>query len=128
MTRGHVLLYSDRPGIYGAEQINHSVACAAARARYQVTFAQAYADHHLIAEREALGVGHEWLADDDIYDLHQVSPSLTDEAEPLRILTDARPDLILFSDSCPFSNLKAKQVAAKLGIPFVSAVHCFNPQ
>lgn len=128
MTRGHILLYSDRPGIYGAEQINHSVACAAARAGYQVTFAQAYAEHHLITEREALGVGHKWLADDDIYDLGQVSPSLTDGAEPLRVLADARPDLILFSDSCPFSNLKAKQAAGTLGIPFVSAVHCFNPQ
>lgn len=124
----HILLYTDRPGIYGAEQCNHILACAFINVGYRTTFVQPIADHHLIDEREALGVQHSWLAPDDIYDLSKPANTLVDFEEPRQILSAEMPDLILFSDSCPFANLKAKQVAIELGIPYLVVVHCVNPE
>lgn len=123
-----ILLYCDRPGIYGAEQINHEVAVALHDAGHDVLFAQPRADNHLVREREELGVVHYWLPDDDIYDLSRVSPSLVDSTTPLTILTSAAPDIVLFSDSCPFANLKAKQACSVRGIRWATTVHCINPQ
>lgn len=124
--RGHILLYTDRPGIYGTEQCNHALICAFADAGYRTTFVQPIADHYLIAEREQRGILHKWLQPDDIYDLRRSARTLTDEEEPRRILSSARPDLILFSDSCPLSNLKAKQAAHHLQIPYITVIHCVN--
>ncbi|MEM8859061.1 MAG: glycosyltransferase family 4 protein [Chloroflexota bacterium] len=124
----HIMVYADRPGIYGAEQCNHILACAFAENSFQTSFVQPIAQHHLIEEREALGVTHHWLEPDDIYDLSQPARTLTNWDEPYKILSETRPDLILFSDSCPFANLKAKQVAIELNIPYVIVVHCVNPE
>ncbi|MFK7801961.1 MAG: glycosyltransferase family 4 protein [Anaerolineae bacterium] len=123
----HILLYTDRPGIYGAEQCNHILACAFVNVGYKTTFVQPIADHHLIDERENLGIQHSWLEPDDIYDLSRPANTLIDWDEPRRLLSAEMPDLILFSDSCPFANLKAKQVAIELGIPYLVVVHCVNP-
>lgn len=122
----HILLYTDRPGIYGVGQCNHILACAFADVGYRTTFVQPFATHHLIDERKELGINHCWLEPDDIYDLSKPSNTLTDIDEPHYILTTENPDLILFSDSCPFSNLKAKQAAIELNIPYLVVVHCVN--
>ena len=123
----HIMMWSDRPDIFGAEQINHAVMCAVARAGYQSTFVQGFAEHHLIEEREALGVTHEWLQPDDVYELDPVPRQLSDREEPRAILERTHPDLIAFSDSCPFSNLTAKQMAIELGIPYMTTIHCIDP-
>lgn len=120
------MLYSDRPSIYGAEQINHTLACALVKAGYQVSYVQPVAEHHLIREREHLGIEHHWLAPDDIYDLSRPARTLTDASEPEAILSATHPDLLLFCDSCPPANLKAKQVAGQLNIPYMVIVHCVN--
>jgi glycosyltransferase involved in cell wall biosynthesis len=123
----HIMMWSDRPEIFGAEQINHAVMCAVARAGHRSTFVQAFARHHLIDEREALGIRHEWLQPDDVYELDPVPRQLSDLEEPRGILQRTRPDLIAFSDSSPFSNLTAKQVAFELGIPYMTTIHCVDP-
>jgi glycosyltransferase involved in cell wall biosynthesis len=124
----HIMMWSDRPEVFGAEQINHAIMCAVARAGHQSTFVQGFARHHLIDEREALGIHHEWLEPDDVYELDPLPRQLTDHDEPRAILERTRPDLIAFSDSCPFSNLTAKQVAAELGIPYMTTIHCIDPE
>jgi glycosyltransferase involved in cell wall biosynthesis len=123
----HIMMWSDRPEIFGAEQINHAVMCAVARAGHRSTFVQGFARHHLIDEREALGIRHEWLQPDDVYELDPVPRQLSDLEEPRAILQRTRPDLIAFSDSSPFSNLTAKQVAFELGIPYMTTIHCVDP-
>ena len=123
----HIMMWSDRPDVFGAEQINHALICAVADHGYQATFVQGIARNHLIDEREALDIAHEWLEPDDIYDLSDVPRQLRDTTEPREILERTRPDLIAFSDSCPFANLKAKQVAIELDIPYVTTVHCVDP-
>lgn len=121
------MMWSDRPEIFGAEQINHAVMCAVVRAGHRSTFVQGLAQHHLIEEREGLGITHEWLEPDDVYELEPVPRQLSDFDEPRAILERTRPDLIAFSDSCPFSNLTAKRVATELGIPYMTTIHCVDP-
>jgi len=108
--RGRVLLYTDRPGTYGAEQIGHLLMLHLVDAGYTVTCAQERADHHLVAERERAGVEHLWLAGGD--------------AEAETIVTSAAPDLVVFNDGYPVSNLAAKELAARRGIPYVIVTHC----
>jgi glycosyltransferase involved in cell wall biosynthesis len=121
---GHVLLYTDRPGAYGAEQIGHILMLHLVEAGYTVTCAQAKANHQLIEERHRAGIQHVWLADDDIYDPTTTPRAFSNDAEAEEIFTMARPDLIIFNDGCPVSNLAAKQVAARRHIPYLMVVHC----
>lgn len=121
------MLYSDRPGIYGAEQHNHMLSLALVSAGHRLTFVQPPADHHLIRERERLGIRHRWLEPDDMYDLSRPARTLLDAEEPRRILAGEAPELVIFSDSSPFANLKARHSAAEMGIPHLSVVHCVNP-
>ena len=121
--RGHILFYSDRPGINGAEQINHLLMCGLA-ADYQVTCVQSQDSHHLIRERERRGLRHVWIAWDDLYDIQNSPRALNDLSEPREIFTRTKPDLVIFGDGCPFSSLTAKQVAVELRIPYIALVHC----
>ena len=123
----HLLLYTDMAGIYGAEQCTHALSLALAGAGYRVTVAQPHADHHLIAEREAKGVAHHWLAPDNLWDHRHPARALTERAEPEHVLTATAPDLVVFSDGAPFSSLTAKEVAADRGIPYLAIVHCVTP-
>jgi glycosyltransferase involved in cell wall biosynthesis len=122
-----VLIYSDRGGRYGAEQVNHRLALALQRAGHAIAFAQPIDDHALPRERAAAGIDAYWLPDEDLYDPAQTAPSLVDGAPAERILDAARPDLVLFADSCPLANLAAKQTAVRRGIPYLVLVHCVQP-
>lgn len=121
---GHILLYTDCPGIHGAEQCNQLLMMNLVAAGYRVTCAQSQANHHLIQERQQAGIQHLWLADDDIYDIQNSAKALTNHNEAEQVFKTAQPDLIIFSNGCPVSNLAAKQVAARLKIPYVVVVHC----
>jgi len=120
----HILFYADCPGIHGAEQINHLVMCDLASSGYTITCVQAKASHHLIDERQRLGIYHVWIEDDNIYDETKAPRALTVKKEAHAIFSISSPDLIFFADGCPLSNLTAKEAAANLGIPFVVLVHC----
>ncbi|MGZ8219136.1 glycosyltransferase family 4 protein [Methylomagnum sp.] len=122
-----ILLFSDRNGIFGAEQIDHRLALGFLAAGWRVSMAQPTADNALIDERRRHGIPHYWLPVEDIYHWHEPAPSLSDPAPAEDCFAAARPDLILFADSFPLANLAAKQAAARLGIPFVVLVHCVQP-
>ena len=124
----HLVIYSDMAGIYGAEQCTHALALALRGAGYRVTVVQPHADHHLIAEREAKGIAHHWLAPDNLWDRRHPARALTDRAEPEDALTATAPDLVLFSDGAPVSSLTAKEVAGERGIPYVALCHCVTPE
>ena len=118
-----ILFYTDCPGTNGAEQINHLLICEMKVWGYEVICVQSRAHHHLIEERHRLGIHHLWVRDDNIHDASKPAYALTDPSEPQRVLAAARPDLIIFGDGCPFSNLVAKQVAAQLAIPYIVVIH-----
>lgn len=122
-----ILIYSDRSGIYGAEQIDHRLALAFREAGYAVALAQPTACNPLVDERARLGIPHHWLPDENLYNWRNPDPSLTDPAPAERCFDEIRPDLILFTDSFPFANLAAKQAAARRGIPYLVLVHCVQP-
>lgn len=121
---GRILVYTDCPEIYGAAQCNHTLMSGFVSLGYRVTCAQSKASHHLIQQRESLGIEHLWLEDDNLY--HPTKPPRTfcNTAEAQRIFELAKPDLILFGDGSPFSSLEAKRVAARLEIPYITLIHC----
>lgn len=123
----HVLIFSDRSGIFGAEQIDHRLALGFLTAGFQVSMAQPTAMNDLVAERLHHGIAHHWLPLDDLYNWRQPAPSLSDPGPAERCFAEVRPDLIVFADSCPLANLAAKQTAARSGIPFLVLVHCVQP-
>lgn len=121
---GRILFYSDCPEIYGAAQCNHAFMCGLVASGYSVTCAQSKASHHLIQQRDRLGIQHLWLEDDNLYHPTKPARAFSNTAEAQRIFELAKPDLILFGDGCPFSSLEAKQVAARLEIPYIILIHC----
>lgn len=122
-----VLVYSDRSGIFGAEQIDHRLVLGLADAGFDVAVAQPFADNPLARERRARGIRHHDLPEEDIYDVRQVAPSLDDGSAASKIFAEARPDLILFTDSFPCASLAAKREAVEQRLPFVALVHCVQP-
>ncbi len=122
-----LLIYSDRGGVYGAEQINHRLAIGLQAAGLELTLAQPKADNILVAERAAHGIGHHWLPDEDPYDWRHPAPSFSDPRAAECCFDRTQPDLILFADSFPFASLAAKQAAAGCGIPYLTLIHCVQP-
>ena len=49
--------------------------------------------------------------------------SMVDIQEPELIYKESNPDIIIFSDCCPISNIAAKYVAAKNKIPYIVICH-----
>jgi glycosyltransferase involved in cell wall biosynthesis len=93
-------------------------------AGYEVTCAQSRASHHLIDEQKNLGIRHLWLGEDNIYDFSTIPRAMTNRPEAQKIFSRAQPDLIIFSDGCPFSSFAAKELAGRLTIPYMAIEHC----
>ena len=130
----HILFYSDRGEVYGAEQINHSLMCGFDQAGKKVTCVQPEDDNYLVTARKQLGIDHYWLQPDNIYGYRQdnfkvaIPKVFTDAYEPTQIFATAKPDLIIFTDSCPLSSLVAKEIAIAMNIPYITLVHCVKPE
>ena len=116
----HVLLYSDDPEFGGVAQYNHSLMCGLAAAGYRVTCVQSAADGPLVQERRERGIQHQWIPYDTKKDFLR---SLEDSASARTIFDAADPDLVIFCDCCPVSNLAAREAARQMGIPYVTVVH-----
>jgi protein O-GlcNAc transferase len=115
----HVLLYTDDPDRGGVAHYNHSVLLALARAGHRVSCVQSTSEGPLVQEQRAAGVQHHWLDYDTGKDFAR---TIDDEASARRIFEAALPDLIIFSDCCPVSNLAAREAALRLGIPYIVVV------
>ncbi len=115
----HILLYTDDPGLGGVAQYNHSLLCGLVQLGYQITCIQSEYNTPLIEVREKLGIKHIWL---DFDTLNDEERKITDTASSQRILSEIKPDLIIFSDSWALANLGAKQVAIQYNIPFIAIV------
>lgn len=115
-TGRHVLLYTDDPEAGGVAQYNHAILCALARAGYRVTCLQSRVENSLIAEQRSLGIRHRWIG----YDTKQYfGRALVDGMEAQHCFQVDRPDLVLFSNCCPFSSLAAREYTRLLGIPYM---------
>ena len=115
----HVLVFTDDPSLGGVAHYNHSLIMGLIAAGYRVSCAQSTSDNPLVAEQRAAGVVHHWIS----YDTQkEFGRTITDNAEAQRVIAAAAPDLIVFSDCCPLSNLAGRQVALQARIPFVVVV------
>ncbi|WP_225896504.1 glycosyltransferase [Amazonocrinis nigriterrae] len=104
----HILLSTEDPGVGGVAQYNHSLLCGLIKLGYQVTCLQPHAfDDGSITQQKNLGIDHLWLNQDTLQNLPRI------------LTTDNKPDLIICSNSNPFSNLAIKQIAVHLGIPYI---------
>jgi glycosyltransferase involved in cell wall biosynthesis len=111
-----VLWCSDDPGLGGVAQYNHALLCALARRGWAVTSAQSHADTPEIRHQAELGVRHAWIGFDTSADFAR---ALHDIDDARRILGQHHPDIVVFSNGCPLSNLAAQRAALEAGLPFV---------
>ena len=105
----HILLSSNDPGVGGVAQYNHALVCELVRLGYKVTCIHPQLfDNHFIAYQKQLGIQHLWLAHDAVEDINKIlsNPS-------------TKPDLVVCSNTNPFSNFAIKQVSLQLKIPYI---------
>jgi glycosyltransferase involved in cell wall biosynthesis len=115
-----ILVFTDDPDRGGVAQYNHSLLLGLAAGGFHATCVQPPSQGPLIAIQREAGVEHHWLPYDPIG--KQFIQTLSDMATPRALFEKIRPDLIVFSDCCPVSNLAARQTAVALRIPFVVVV------
>lgn len=117
--RTRVLVFTDDPDSGGVAQYNHSLMVGLTMAGCEVACAQTESRNPLVEAQRELGITHHWIP----YDTKQeFARTIEDQATARAIITAARPDLIIFSDCCPVSNLAARDVALQQGVPYVVVV------
>jgi glycosyltransferase involved in cell wall biosynthesis len=117
--RSRVMIFTDDPDSGGVAQYNHSLMVGLTMAGCTVTCAQTRSANPLVEAQSQLGIVHHWIP----YDTKkEFAKTLDDQATARRIFEAARPDLVVFSDCCPVSNLAARDVALQLGIPYIVVV------
>ncbi|CAN1210487.1 hypothetical protein TUMEXPCC7403_09845 [Tumidithrix helvetica PCC 7403] len=109
----HILLSTSDLGVGGVGQYNHALLCYLQENGFQVTCLQLSSfygdliDARLVQLQEEIRINHVWLRFDDS-DKHY------------KFITNApKIDLIICSDSGPFSNLTIKNIAIDENIPFI---------
>jgi len=112
----HLLLYTDDPGNGGVAQYNHTMLLALAERGYRVSAVQSQRSTPLVTLQQQHGIQHHWLRFDTTQDF---SRTVYDGSDAERIFRQVLPDLVIFSDSCPVSNLAARTQAIRLGLPFL---------
>lgn len=118
-----ILLYTNCPGTYGAEQVSHALMLQLVRSGYEVICVQSQADHRLIEARKERGIEHIWLKED----AYQFGYTVANASEVAGIFAVTLPDLILFSDGNPMDDIAANWVAITLKIPYIRVIHCVIP-
>ncbi len=119
VTGRRILLYTDDPQHGGVAQYNHTMLMALISAGHQVSCVQSASDSPMSREQSAAGIKHFWLD----YDTgREFGRTLEDTGHAERVFAAEQPDLVIFSDCSPVSNMAARQVAITRGIPYVVVV------
>ena len=112
----HILLCTDDPGLGGAAQCNHSLLCGLVKLGYHISCVQSKASNSSITYQQLLGIQHIWIEGESVDYFRKTFKNLS-----------IQPHIIIFSNSCPFSNLIAKETAIELGIPYIIIEHLVDP-
>ena len=130
----HILLYSDDPGTGGVAQYNHTLLCSLVALGYRLTCVQNQSSNPMVTARQQLGIEHMWIeldtteepmlttTDQAYAQKMQRIAQCVDQSHAQKILEIAKPDLIIVSDGLPIANSGIKQVAIKMGIPFMVVI------
>jgi glycosyltransferase involved in cell wall biosynthesis len=114
-----ILLYTDDPERGGVAHYNHSLLMAFAERGWTAFCVQTRSDSPFTVAQRTAGVVHTWLD----YDTGaEFGRTVVDIDQPTAIFKRHRPDLIVFSDCCPVSNIGARQAALALRIPYIVVV------
>ena len=111
-----VVLYTDDPDEGGVAVYTDSLACGLARAGYQVTCVQTQTDNPMVQEQQKSGVKHHWLPFHTRKDFRR---TMINEADAEKAFAEIKPEVVLFANCDPFSNIAAKSAAVRLRVPFV---------
>lgn len=117
--RPRILLWTDDPERGGVAHYNHALLLALAARGDAVVCVQSPSSSPLVAAQKEAGVEHVFLPYDSAAEFGR---TVIDMDLPRAVLQRHRPDLVVFSDCCPVSNLAARQAALALRIPFVVVV------
>lgn len=110
-----MLIYTDDPGEGGVAVYVSRLVLGLAGLGYATAIAQsAPRIPSLVAARP--GIEHFWIPFDTRVDLER---NLTDTAAAVTVLEKARPDVVVFANCAPVSQVAATVAAADRGIPFV---------
>ncbi|MEO5960009.1 MAG: glycosyltransferase, partial [Opitutaceae bacterium] len=120
----HVTIYTDDPDKGGVANYNHQIALGLLRAGCRVSVVQAASESVATKQQAGAGVIHEWIGYDTGVDFMR---TITDVTDAERAFDRLQPDVVLFSDCCPVSNLAAKHVAIGRGLPIFIVVHFVAP-
>ena len=116
----HIAIYTDDPDKGGVAQYNHSLLSALAAKGHIVTSIQPQSTGALVQLQQSAGIRHEWIGFDPGKDFNR---TIVDTADAQIIFHRLKPDLVVFSDCCPISNIAAKEVALARGIPIIIVVN-----
>lgn len=112
----HVVVYTDDPDEGGVAIYNHAILCGLAKAGYPVTCVQTARDNPMVARQRELGVRHHWL---DYHTRKDFGRTANNHADAEAVFAATRPDVVLFTNCSVYSHNAAKNVAIRLGIPFI---------
>ena len=119
-----ILLYTDDLGIGGVRQCNHAIICHLVHLGYQVTHAHYPENSPLSQKEQELAIGR---VDLDYHAGTDIIRTMKDLQGAAQIFREIQPNLIVFSDGWPFSNLAAKQAAIEMGIPYIIILGFIEP-
>jgi len=120
----HVTIYTDDPDKGGVANYNHQIALGLLRAGIRVSMVQTRSECGATRQQAEAGVVHEWIGYDTGKDFVR---TITDMSDAERAFTRLQPDVVLFSDCCPVSNIAAKHVALRRGLSIFIVVHFVAP-
>ncbi|MGE5658360.1 MAG: glycosyltransferase [Actinomycetota bacterium] len=124
--RRHILLYNtDEPGVGGLAQYDHAIICRLASLGYRVTVARPKHSSPFVEREKELGIEQVWL---DFSGATEFSRTLRNQGDAETLFSQVKPDLIIFSDGWPIANFAAKQVAVRLGIPYLITLGLAQPE
>jgi glycosyltransferase involved in cell wall biosynthesis len=93
-----------------------AMSCALARMGLDVTLVQSRVDGPRQATQRELGVKHHWLPYDTRKDANRTVNNRQDAEEAYAAI---RPDVLVFANCDPASNIAAKRAAIEQGIPYI---------
>lgn len=119
-----LLFYTDESSLGGVANWNHAILAAALREGWSVHSMQPVIESPLLAELQAAGCQLHWIP----YNVSEnFVRAIVDASDAARVFDEIAPELIVFSDCCPISNIAAKHCAIQRNIPFVTVSHSSAP-
>lgn len=111
-----ILISTDDPGQGGVAEYVSQISVGLQKMGHTVLISQSKPDDYQVLEQKRPGIEHHWLDYQTRIDRERL---LSDKASSIAILEAAKPELILFANCSPVSQIAATYAAAEKAIPFV---------